>query len=80
VQGQDQAPQLDSSGERVEPKEAVTLIAAVRLEVAGDCQGMTAEALATQSPWASRESKRGGGVSEVVQFKPNWLGRFDRGV
>jgi hypothetical protein len=41
-------------------------VAAVRLEVAGDGQGTVADALATQSPWASRESEQGGGASEVV--------------
>jgi hypothetical protein len=73
VQGQDQAPRLDSSGERVERKEAVNLTATTRLEVAGDGQGTAAEALATQSPWASWKSERGGGVSEVVRFNQTGL-------
>jgi hypothetical protein len=35
ARGHDRAPQLDSFGEEVEQKEAVSLVAAARLEVAG---------------------------------------------
>jgi hypothetical protein len=50
------------------------LVAAARLELAGDGQGTAAAALATRSPWPAREQarERGGRVKWFSPTEPAW--------
>jgi hypothetical protein len=50
ARGHDRAPHLDFLGEKVKLRVGSILVAAARLELAGDGQGTAAAALATRSP------------------------------
>jgi predicted PilT family ATPase len=62
MRGHDQAPQLDSLGEKVKSRVEGILVATARLELVGDGQSTAAAALATWPPCPSREpaSESGG--------------------
>jgi hypothetical protein len=80
VREQDQAPQLDSLGEKTKSREGNNLVATTRPELVGDGQGTTVMVTATWSPWHRGRERSEGEREWFGLVQPNRFSQFDRGV